>query len=149
MCSQFRFMEHYIFSVFICCPHPLSSVLFPSACFGPPPNIFPQRFPFSSSSPNLPCLIGWDDQNLNNQCWHFWVSSLGVRLNPLGGTELWELTSCRTLSLVVGEFSTIGFTICSVFEGFFCNFVAHLKRTTVLVLQNIYHENTKPVKSHE
>ena len=135
--------------VFLSCPHLLPSVSFPSGCFGLPPNTFPQHFPFSSSSPNLLCLIGWDDQNLNNQCWHFWVPSLGVRLNLLGGTEPWELTACRALSLVVCMFSTIGLKICSVFEDFYCNFVAHLKRTTVQVLQNIYHENTKPVKSHE
>lgn len=64
-------------------------------------NTFSHCFPFFSSSPNFPCLTGWDDQNLNNQCWHYWVPSLGIMLNPLGGTEPWQLTSCRALSLVV------------------------------------------------
>lgn len=117
-CSQFRFLEDYLFSVFLSCAHSFSSISFPSACCGPPPNTFLQCFPFFSSSPNLPCLIGWDDQNLNNHCWHFWVPSLGVRFNPLGETEPWELTACRALSLVVCMFSTIGLTFCSVFEYF-------------------------------
>lgn len=112
-------------------------------------NTFSHCFPFFSSSPNFPCLTGWDDQNLNNQCWHYWVPSLGIMLNPLGGTEPWQLTSCRALSLVVCMFSTKGLTVCSVFEVLLHKFVARLKRTTVQVLQNTYYENIKPVSSHE
>lgn len=136
--NQINRRHHYLGALFwgLACAHNLDvwNIIY-SLCFSPLPIFFPlfhsllpvlvylltlpYCFLFFGTSPNLPCLIDWDDQNLNNQCWHFWVPSLGVRLNPLGGTEPWELTACRALSLVVCMFSTTGLTICSVFEVFF------------------------------